>query len=175
MNQMILREGMADLVLLALDQSSRVTGYAIFEDENLIDCGKFELQEDNFGKRLFHFKKQIINLIDKYNIDEVAFEDIYQDDNKINNVQTFKKLSEVYGVLSELLTEIDIPHQSFLAVEWKPTVGIKGGKRPEQKRLAQSFILNKYNKKVTQDEADAICIGIHYLQKQKNKDFDWSE
>ena len=76
---------MADLVLLALDQSSRVTGYAIFEDENLIDCGKFELQEDNFGKRLFHFKKQIINLIDKYNIDEVVFEDIYQDDNKINN------------------------------------------------------------------------------------------
>lgn len=167
------RGEMADLALLALDQASLVTGYAVFENQQLILNGKFELNDTDFGKRLFNFRKQITNLISQYKIDEVAFEDIYADKDKVNNIQTFKKLAEVYGVLEELLTELDISHTSYLAAEWKPTVGIKGGKRPEQKKLAQKYILDNYNKKVTQDEADAICIGIHHLKNKDKADFNW--
>ena len=33
--------------LLALDQSSRITGYAIFEDSKLVKYGKFEVSDNN--------------------------------------------------------------------------------------------------------------------------------
>lgn len=90
----------------------------------------------------------------------------------INNVQTFKTLAEVFGVLSELFTELKIKHTPVLASSWKSTLGIKGKNRSEQKRNAQEYIVNKYGIKPTQDECDAICIGAHYIANSIN---DWSE
>ena len=89
--------------LLALDQASRVSGWAFFEDEKLIDYGKIELKEDEVGPRLVTLKKEIANLIDKYKVDIVAFEDIQMQSSIGSNVVTFKVLAEVYGVIHEFL------------------------------------------------------------------------
>ena len=62
--------------LLALDQSSRITGYAIFSDGKLIHHGKFTLEDDDIGIRLVEFRNKIISLIHEYFITEVAFEEI---------------------------------------------------------------------------------------------------
>jgi hypothetical protein len=35
--------------LLALDQSSRVTGWAVFHDKELVDSGTFTLTADDIG------------------------------------------------------------------------------------------------------------------------------
>lgn len=92
-----------------------------------------------------------------------------------NNVQTFKILAEVVGVLSETLEEINIPHESVLATVWKSNLKIKGRNRAEQKRNAQQYVIDNYNKKPTQDEADAICIGISSLfhKSTQQNDFNW--
>lgn len=91
--------------------------------------------------------------------------------NITNNVQTFKVLAEIYGVLSETLEELNIPHESILSTVWKSRLNIKGRTRTEQKQNAQQYVINTYNQKPTQDEADAICIGVSYLNKPK--DFNW--
>ena len=75
------------------------------------------------------------------------------------NVHTFKTLAEVYGLIDQLASELKIPHRSYLASSWKSQLGIKGKNRAEQKRNAQKYVLDTYNIKCTQDEADAICIG----------------
>lgn len=62
--------------LLALDQSSRITGYAIFQEGKLSHYGKFTLDDDDIGLRLVKFREKIISLINEYNITEVAFEEI---------------------------------------------------------------------------------------------------
>ena len=62
--------------LLALDQSSRVSGYAIFYDGKLEDYGKFELTDNDLGIRLLKIRQKVDELIDKYNINEVVLEDI---------------------------------------------------------------------------------------------------
>ena len=97
------------------------------------------------------------------------------DNAKTNNVQTFKILAEVFGVISELLEEMHIPSSAVLAVSWRSKLGIKGKLRPEQKKNAQFYIENKYKIKPTEDEADAACIGTYYIlnQNQENN-FDWS-
>ena len=38
--------------LLALDQASRTTGYAVFEDDKLVKSGTFTLRSDDVGERL---------------------------------------------------------------------------------------------------------------------------
>jgi len=62
--------------LLALDQASRTTGWAIFDDEELVDSGTFTLKSDDIGERLVDYKKHIEKLICDNDIEEVAFEDI---------------------------------------------------------------------------------------------------
>ena len=153
--------------LLALDQASKVTGWAIFEDGELKSYGKISLNDPNTDIRLVQLRQGIQTLVADYNIDEVIFEDIQQQNNVANNVQTFKVLAEVYGVVSELLQEIQIPHSTVLAASWKSTLGIKGRTRVEQKKNAQLYVEQNYGIHVIQDIADAVCIGTHHIKKNK--------
>ena len=170
--------------LLSLDQASRTTGWAVFDGTELIKFGKFTVSEDDIGERLYAIRNHVQKLIDEYKIDEVAFEDIQLQNNVVNNVQTFKILAEVFGILDELFVELKMPHTAVLASTWKSTLGIKGKTRPEQKKNAQAYVNTKYNIKATQDESDAICIGSHMRGgkaitktnlKSTDEGFDWSD
>lgn len=153
--------------LLALDQASKVTGWAIFEDGKLEKYGKISLDDPNIDTRLVQLRQNIWALIESENIDEVVFEDIQQQNNVANNVQTFKILAEVYGVISELLQELHIPHSTVLAASWKSTLSIKGRSRAEQKKNAQLYVEQNYSVHVIQDIADAICIGTHHIKQNQ--------
>ena len=159
--------------LLSLDQSSHCSGYAIFRQDKLIHYGHFTFDDTKLDTRLYKIKKQVIELIEKYDIDTVVYEDIQQQSNVANNVATFKALAEVYGVISELLEEIGIPHFSTLATTWKSGLKIKGRTRQEQKKNAQQYVLDNLNVKATQDESDAICIGLHYLKICQERKVPW--
>lgn len=156
--------------LLALDQATYTTGYSIFDDNgNIEKISHFTCHEADLGDRLVHFRQVILNLIKQYNIDEVAFEDIQLQDNVI----TFKMLAEVFGVLHELLNEIEIDYTIVPPNVWKATFKIAGKGRPVEKKMAQQYILNNYQIKCTEDEADSACLGLHLIQKEKNE-FDWT-
>ncbi len=159
--------------LLALDQASRTSGWAIFIDGKLSTFGKFTADCGDVGDRLHFIRSKVLELINTYDIDEVVFEDIQLQGNVANNVQTFKALAEVFGVLYELFVDLKIPRTAVLSTVWKSTLGIKGKDRAAQKKAAQTWVENTYNIKPTQDECDAICIGAHYIN-NKIEVFDWS-
>ena len=164
--------------LLAIDQASVTSGYAVFKDGNLVDYGKFTFNDDVIAERLVKIRAKVLELIAEHNIDEVAFEDIQMQGNVANNVQTFKVLSEVFGVISEVLQEKKMKYTVVMSGTWKSTLGIKGRTRPEQKRNAQEYVLQTYNVKAIQDVCDAICIGAHVLKKPGigtvvSDGFDW--
>ena len=154
--------------LLALDQSSHITGYAIFEDGKLSSVSKFTLNSDDLGERLYSYRQKIKELIEQNNIDKVAFEDI-QMQNQINNVSTYKILAEIFGITHELMVELEIPYQIVSSNTWKSKLEIKGKQRAEQKKNAQQWVLNTYNIKCTQDEADAVCIGSSTLVENRKE------
>lgn len=154
---------------LTLDQSSKISGWAIFEDGKLIKYGKWSFNDDDLGIRLVKLRASLLQILNEEDIDEVVMEDIQLQE----NVQLFKTLAEVFGVVHETITELKIPVCAVLASSWKSTLGIKGKQRAEQKRNAQQYVINTFNIKPTQDECDAICIGQHYFA-QKTSDFDWS-
>lgn len=161
--------------ILALDQSSRVSGWALFDDDELIEYGKIDLSnEPQIGERLHKLRCLIRDMIQELKIEKVILEDIYMDGQKINNVQTFKILAEVFGVLFELCIALNIPVEAVLAGTWKSTLNIKGKTRLEQKSAAQTWVAENYGLKVVQDIADAICIGSHYLKMNKPV-LEWGE
>lgn len=152
------------MIILALDQASKTTGWSIFKDNKLTDFGHFTFEDANIGQRLMNIRNKIKELITTYSPEYVIFEDIQQQNNVANNIQTFKVLAQVYGVISELLTELQIPNSSVLSTVWKSQIGIKGRSRAEQKKNAQLHVIDTYEVKPTQDEADSICIGEYYLK-----------
>lgn len=152
--------------LLALDQASQISGYAIFEDGKLIQSGAFTAGDGDVGARLVTIRNKVIELIEQHNIDTIAFEDIQLQN---GNVVTMKTLAEVMGVIEELAAERKLAYVIIPSVTWKASLGIKGKRRDEQKRAAQQFVLDKIGVKATQDQSDAICIGLHYLQSPSTK------
>ena len=159
--------------ILALDQSSRVSGWAIFDGDKLEQYGKIDVSNYyELGERLHQIRKKVKKLIEDNKIDKVILEDIYMDGQRVNNVQTFKALAEVFGVLYELCIDINVPVEAVLAGTWKSTLGIKGKTRPEQKRAAQAWVKGAYNLSATQDEIDSICIGAYWLKTKTN---DWDD
>ena len=148
--------------LLALDQSSTTTGYSIFKDGNPVVVSHFTAKGTDLGSRLEQLRNKIIELINEYEIDEVVFEDIQLQN---DNIKTYKILAEVIGVLEETLIEMHIPYEIIPPIVWKAGVKIAGKGRAEEKKLAQKYVLNNYNYSVTEDEADAICIGKYFTTK----------
>lgn len=153
--------------ILALDQSSRITGYAVFIDNQLVASGTFTVSDDYIPDRLVKIRNKVIALMEQYNIDKVLLEDI-QLQTQVNNVSTHKILAEVLGVLEELCAERRISHELIHSSSWKSGLNIKGRDRAAQKRNAQAYVEETYKLKVSQDESDAICIGSHYTKKTKS-------
>ena len=153
--------------ILALDQASRTSGYAIFHEDQLIASGTFTFDDDDFPTRLVKIRNKVISLVHEYCINKILLEDI-QLQGQTNNVETYRKLAEVRGVLTELACEMKIPHEIIHSQTWKSVLDIKGRDRNTQKRNAQAFVADTYGKKVSQDESDAVCIGSAYLKNNKS-------
>ena len=163
--------------ILALDQSSRVTGWAVFVDGALQEYGKFDAENAgaDIGKRLTYIREKVTALIDKYNIQKVLIEEIQLQNTVGNNVVTYKKLAYVQAVLIQMLDELKLPYEIIASSSWKSTLGIRGRARAEQKKNAQLYVNTTYGIKATQDECDAICIGTHYSKKPSEEGFDWAD
>lgn len=162
--------------LLALDQSSNTTGYAIFKDGNPVVISHFEAKGKDLGERLEWIRNKIISLIEEYEINEVIYEDIQLqaiNGSQEAGIKTFKVLAEVVGVIQELLTELHIKYSMVAPIVWKATFKIAGKGRAKEKQLAQAYIRSALGLDCTEDEADAACIGLHALAKKKTE-FDWA-
>ena len=152
--------------LLALDQSSQLSGYAVFdEDGTLVSSGKITTEGEPID-RIISLTEKVDKIIEEFGIEEVVIEDIYYS----GNVETFKILSFTMAGLLFLFTEKEIPYSILNATIWKSQCGVKGKDRPEQKRNAQKFVENEYGLKVIQDIADAVCIGTGHIRKKYHKD-----
>ena len=169
--------------LIALDQSTQTTGYAIFKDGSLLTHGHVDPTGEDYIERIAKLRQWVEKIIQTLSSDndtiEIGIEDIQLQNNNPNGggyqrdfgVTTFKKLAHVQGALLSLFAEKNIPYQIIVSSSWKKTCGITGSVRNQQKKNAQLFVANTYNVKATQDEADAICLGTHILQ---TKGHDWT-
>ena len=159
--------------LLALDQASRVTGVAIFDDDKLIKYGTFEIKSNQeLGKRLTQFLENLDKLYAAYHFDAVAYEDIQL---QMGNVETYKKLAYIQAMILFWCEKHEKNLYCLSPSHWRKILKDKygmswGRKRAEQKQTAIDFIQEHYKKEVDSDTADGICIGCAAnIEINKNK------
>lgn len=158
--------------LLALDDSTTTTGWAVFDNEELAGYGKIEMTQASPTERIAALRQWMLSMIAKWNPNRVAIEDIQQQD----NVQIFKVLAQLQGVLVNALFENKTDYDIIHVASWRSYCGVKGRSRTELKKNAQAKIKEWYDVSVTQDEADAICLGRYAVNEfGKNNEFsDWN-
>lgn len=156
--------------ILSLDQSTKITGYSIFINNNLDTYGLLIVNQDETNpiERLKEMNDKIVALIKDVSPDYVVFEHVQFQ----NNYGTFQLLSQLQGVVMTNLFNIDLGFTIIEPTAWKSYCKIKGRKRIEQKLNTQIFVKEKYGVDVSEDEADAIGIGhwaIHNLNVKNGK------
>ena len=147
--------------ILAFDQASITSGWAVFDGEVLVKYGKWSSEGTHSTERIAKTKYWVASMIQKWNPDEVVFEDIQLQKFGEGNeaVLTFKKLAHLQGVLKNYCYENQILYSIVSSATWRAHVEIKGKTRQDKKKSAQLKVKRFYDISVTQDEADAILLG----------------
>lgn len=157
--------------ILGIDQSSTVSGWAIFDGEKLINYGHWEAKGERSTGRIASVKAWLAYMIDQHKPDEVILEDIQlQKFDGGEAVLTYKKLAHLQGVLKNYLYENGIPYKIVPVATWRNYSEIKGKNRTERKKSAQIKVKNFYEVNATQDEADAILIARWAAAEHKAND-----
>lgn len=151
--------------VLAFDQAKN-TGYAVFEGNELLVSGIIKSTRKDYLDVTDEIAGKLYVLINTYKPDVLLLEDVQAQ----SNLKTHKALSMLLGALRQVGVlegvTVKILHTSTWRTFLKKRYGITGRpKRTEWKRYSKQFVLDEYNKKVKDDEADAIAIGYYYISK----------
>lgn len=157
--------------VIAIDDATNISGWSIYDNKELIAYGKVELTQKDTVERISKMRQWLINMIDNWKPDKIAIEDIQlqkfagKNGHTETAVTTYKVLAQLQGVLLVTCFEKNIPCAVIHTATWRAHCKITAKSRTDQKRAAQLFVQNKFEKNVTQDEADAICIGFYMVDK----------
>lgn len=147
--------------IIALDNATHITGWAVFDNKELVSYGKYTTKSSETSDRILEMGDWLTNLLDKWEPNTVIFEDIQQQ----NNVSTFKILAKLQGVLEYISKKNNIEYYIIPPLTWKSNAGVKGKSRADQKKSAQLIVQKNYHIQATQDESDAILLGKYGVDK----------
>jgi len=159
------------MILLALDQSTTCTGWAIFKNGTLADSGVFLPKKDSeIQDRIYQMYNHIREKIIKENVEIIIFEDTSL--NGIQNIMVVKWLCRLQGFIMSLAMERDIKNEMLYPTHWRQQLNFptgrtpKGKPKPDLKQIAVDYVNNTHNMRLNKnkhDQAEAICIGDAYI------------
>lgn len=159
--------------VLAIDQATYKTGWAVYDDNILIKYGVFEAEEGDETERFYEVKMWLLSMIENWEPDLVALEGIQYQTNF--GVTTFQTLARLQGVLMDLCYERKVPFKICPTNTWRAHCKVKGRTRTDKKRSMQLLVKEWFDINVSDDEADAIGIGKYASEtfKKQTKIVNW--
>lgn len=162
--------------ILALDQSSQINGWSVYDNLELVNYGVYNCSMEKPVDRMVDISEWLTSMIYLWNPDEVGFEETNY--NPRSNHNTFKLLSQVMGRLMLTAAQHDRVVSTALISSWRAHWEIKGRSRADKKKSAQYRVKQEFDISVSDDEAEAICIGRYlateYQEKGKIIIGDWT-
>ena len=154
---------------LALDQSSRINGYAIYDNDTLITYGIYETTSYKSVDRIVDICDWLTSIIQAWHPDLIGIEETQYNPNSYMGHDVFKLLSQVMGAVMLTAARCEKEIESVRIPVWRKHCGVKGKSRVDQKRSAQFLVKQWYDITVTDDVSDAICIGKYFSDIEKEK------
>lgn len=150
------------MITLAVDASTKSTGLAVFDGQELKHYECITASSTDLFKRIHKMQDEIDRVIKEYNVDKIVIEDVIPEDVH-GNQNVFKALTYLQGYLVEIFNKNKIPYELVVASHWRRLCGIKTGsgvRRESLKPKDIAFVKNQFGISVNDDIADAICIGF---------------
>jgi Holliday junction resolvasome RuvABC endonuclease subunit len=146
--------------ILSFDQSTRVTGWAIFEDGKYVKSGVIDLCKiENTEERSKQMAVKICNAIEAAKPDCVIIEEVQQQ----SNVSTVIKLARIQGVAIGFCAAHNIDLHILTPAKWRSSLEYKQGpgvKRADLKRQSLDFVKEHFGiTNCSEDRAEAVCIN----------------
>lgn len=156
--------------ILSLDLSTKSSGFALGQNGSLETHGCITASSRDVIKRIIKMRDQLSKIIKNNKIDKIVMQQVRPQYNSHTN----KVLMWLQAIIVVAAYEINpkIEYQFIGASTWRAALKIKQGrgvKREQLKPQDIQYVQNKYNIKVNDDEADAICIFDAYHQKFNNE------
>lgn len=148
--------------IIAFDQATKHTGYAIYAEQELVRYGVLHASGTNPFHRILLMFQQIYRLLESEQPSLVSIEGTQFQ----RNYQVYKELSQMQGVLFAMCFSLNIP---FIVVEpsvWKHSCSVKGKNRAEQKASAMQ-IVRDMGIDAPEDACEAILHGQHVIKSSK--------
>lgn len=154
-------------ILIALDESTTCTGYAVFDDGKLIKHGLFALKSKDVLERVSYIMEEIEKLIKTYKPDNMVIEDVQI----TMNAATAKSLLGLQFMIEVYAHRNNISCETYRTTKWRKILGLSNSRSLDRKAKKQEtidYIKDKYGIDVLKDdESDAIAIGTAYLLERK--------
>ena len=145
--------------ILSLDQSSKLTGWCVFDDNDYCESGiidKHKISDINI--RIGEMGIAVCKKIKEVHPDIVIIENVQAQ----SGVKTVIELARLQGFIlgwcyvHKIKTEIIGPSEWRRELEFKQGAGVK---RQELKEQSINYVKNKYGFELSEDECESICIN----------------
>lgn len=155
-------------IIISLDESTKSTGYAIFENNKLINYGAITQNSKNVLERVNNIITEIKKMIEQYKPSEMAIENVQI----TMSAPTAKSLMGLQFLIELVCYRNNIKCTSIRTAHWRKVLGLSNSPKikKEQKKLeAIKYVKDKYgiDEKIN-DVTDAICIGECYLKERND-------
>lgn len=154
-------------ILIALDESTTCTGYAVFNDSELIKHGLFALKSKDVLERVSYIMEEIEKLIKTYKPNNMVIEDVQI----TMNAATAKSLLGLQFMIEVYAHRNNISCETYRTTKWRKILGLSNSRSLDRKAKKQEtidYVKDKYGIEILKDdESDAIAIGTAYLLERK--------
>lgn len=147
--------------VLAFDQSTRVSGWSLFEDGEYVKSGTVDMSKSKLdtAERSFKMAKELWKILKEYKPDFLVIEDTQQQ----NNVKTVITLARLQGMIIGYAEAHKIHVHILLPSQWRAALGYSQGpkvKRAELKQQSIDFVSERFGLHLPEDECEAIAEGV---------------
>jgi Holliday junction resolvasome RuvABC endonuclease subunit len=154
--------------VLAFDQSTRVSGWAYYENNQYIESGIIDMSKSKLktDKRSFEMAKALWKVIKKYKPEILFIEDVQQQ----SSAKTMIILARLSGMIIGYAEAHNVDVHIITPSQWRSMLDFKlgaGVKRQELKQQSIDYVKETYGIDVPEDEAEAIALGAGAHKKYK--------
>lgn len=163
---------------LALDQSTNLTAWAVFDGTTLVKYGTFLAKGEPTPVRFIQIRDWVLNMMELWEPDQIVLEDIQlqnfgkgslRSGDNTQGILTYKVLAQLQGLLLVVCEDKKIPVKLAPTPSWRAHCGVRGQTRIDKKRSIQTLVKKWYDISISDDEADAIGIGKYAIERLFNE------
>ena len=150
------------MVILGIDSSTTSTGWGVIDTKfenglRLVDYGVIKPRKQlETIDRIIYIERELRRILQDFKPELIVIEEM----NVTRNMRTVRELAKLLGVIEVMLRNRQALYVKLTPSEWRKKVGIKcKNDREMLKKASIEYVQEKYNEKVSDDEADAICIA----------------